>query len=193
MILYYRENFQNKAVSKSTNIPILGKKGARIARWIRYDSTSFCFTKEKGAKPKTNTKKSSFLGLPGSRAIVPFIGRLMDCTCSNFRSSTAPLSWTPTSSSRLPQSLSLSKLKFRVPFGSLLPFRPLFFAFVFLYRGLFLFLQNLKRLNLIKHSMVVMSVSGSGENGSLDRFPLTPNKLFMQEVLNLRLSRVQND
>ncbi|KAA0032417.1 pseudouridine-5'-phosphatase [Cucumis melo var. makuwa] len=79
----------------------------------------------------------------------------MDCTCSNFRSSTAPLSWTPTSSSRFPQSQFVSKLKFR----------------------------NLKRMNLTKHSMVVMSVSGSRENGSLDRFPLTPNKLFMQEVI----------
>ncbi|XP_022146861.1 uncharacterized protein LOC111015958 isoform X1 [Momordica charantia] len=73
----------------------------------------------------------------------------MDCTCSNFRSSTAPLSWAPSSSSRLPQSLFM----------------------------------KLKRLNLIKHSGVVMSVSGSGENGSLDRFPLTPNKLFMQEAI----------
>ncbi|KAG6599953.1 5-amino-6-(5-phospho-D-ribitylamino)uracil phosphatase, chloroplastic-like isoform X1 [Cucurbita pepo subsp. pepo] len=70
----------------------------------------------------------------------------MDCTCSNFRTSTAPFSWIPTST---------SKLKFR----------------------------NLKRLNSIKHSMVAMSVSGSGENGSLARFPLTPNKLFMQEAI----------
>ncbi|KAG7031523.1 5-amino-6-(5-phospho-D-ribitylamino)uracil phosphatase, chloroplastic [Cucurbita argyrosperma subsp. argyrosperma] len=70
----------------------------------------------------------------------------MDCSCSNFRTSTAPLSWTPTSSSRF---------KFR----------------------------NFKRFNFNKHSMVAMSVSESGENGSLHRFPFTPNKLFMQEAI----------
>lgn len=142
---------------------------------IPHDSTSFCFTKE---------EKSDFQALKLSSSSSQ---TLMDCTCSNFRTSTAPLSWTPTFTSRLPRSLFLSKLKFRVPFCSFFaPFSLLSFS----YAGLFSFLQKLKRLNLIKHSLVVMGVSGSGENGEIDRLPLTPNKLFMQEVVEFWCSFV---
>lgn len=39
-------------------------------------------------------------------------------------------------------------------------------------------------MNLVKHQLVVRNACGFDGNGSVNGFPITPNKLFTQEVLN---------
>ncbi|ONI24765.1 hypothetical protein PRUPE_2G261400 [Prunus persica] len=77
----------------------------------------------------------------------------MDCACSNFRSSSLLL--LGRSPSLHPHYSFPSKLRF----------------------------LTLKRLNLAKHARVVRSACGFNENGSVNGFSVTPNKLFMQEAI----------
>ncbi|XP_059457088.1 5-amino-6-(5-phospho-D-ribitylamino)uracil phosphatase, chloroplastic [Corylus avellana] len=78
----------------------------------------------------------------------------MGCaTCGNFRTSSLLLPWRP--SSRIPPSSFPSNIR----------------------------LMKFRRLNLVKHNLVVRNAFGFDENGSFNGFPITPNKLFMQETI----------
>ncbi|XP_015877526.2 5-amino-6-(5-phospho-D-ribitylamino)uracil phosphatase, chloroplastic [Ziziphus jujuba] len=77
----------------------------------------------------------------------------MDCARSNFRSSSLLLPCPL--SSRLSHFLFPSKLRF----------------------------SRLKRLDLIKHHLIVRNACGFDGNGSVNGFPITPSKLFMQEAI----------
>ncbi|XP_068330378.1 5-amino-6-(5-phospho-D-ribitylamino)uracil phosphatase, chloroplastic-like isoform X1 [Pyrus communis] len=77
----------------------------------------------------------------------------MDRACSSFRSSSLPLPW---------------RFPFPHPHSSF----PSKFK-----------LLRLKRLGVAKHQGVVRSCCGFNENGSVNGFPVTPNKLFMQEAI----------
>ncbi|XP_057989861.1 5-amino-6-(5-phospho-D-ribitylamino)uracil phosphatase, chloroplastic-like isoform X3 [Hevea brasiliensis] len=76
----------------------------------------------------------------------------MECSCSNFRSSSSLLLSPSTPSSRVPHSLFPSKLRLS---------------------------QKLK----VRNRLVIRNACGFDENGSVNGFPITPNKLFMQEAI----------
>ncbi|XP_057989800.1 5-amino-6-(5-phospho-D-ribitylamino)uracil phosphatase, chloroplastic isoform X3 [Hevea brasiliensis] len=76
----------------------------------------------------------------------------MECSCSNFKSSSSLLLSPSTPSSRLPHSLFPSKLRLS---------------------------QKLK----VRNRLVIRNACGFDENGSVNGFPITPNKLFMQEAI----------
>ncbi|KAF3969972.1 hypothetical protein ACB098_06G132800 [Castanea mollissima] len=66
--------------------------------------------------------------------------------------------------------------------SSLLPWRPSSQISHSLYPSK-LRLPKLNRMNLDKHNLVVNNGCGFNENGPLNWFPITPNKLFMQEAI----------
>ncbi|KAL0003491.1 hypothetical protein SO802_017272 [Lithocarpus litseifolius] len=66
--------------------------------------------------------------------------------------------------------------------SSLLPWRPSSQISHSLYPSK-LRLPKLNRMNLDKHNLVVNNACGFNENGPLNWFPITPNKLFVQEAI----------
>ncbi|OAY46358.1 5-amino-6-(5-phospho-D-ribitylamino)uracil phosphatase, chloroplastic [Manihot esculenta] len=75
----------------------------------------------------------------------------MECSCTNFRSSSSLLLSHSTPTSRLPHSLFPSKLR----------------------------LPKLK----VRNHLVIKNACGFDENGSVNGFPITPDKLFVQEAI----------
>ncbi|KAB1214088.1 hypothetical protein CJ030_MR5G017351 [Morella rubra] len=78
---------------------------------------------------------------------------MSSATCSNCGTSSILLPWR--ASSRIPHSSWPSKLR----------------------------LPKLGRLNLVKDNLVLRNAFGLDQNGSFNGFPVTPNKLFMQESI----------
>ncbi|KAK9283168.1 hypothetical protein L1049_011401 [Liquidambar formosana] len=43
--------------------------------------------------------------------------------------------------------------------------------------------QKLKRVNMVEHRLTIRNACGFDENGSINGFPITPNKIFMEEAI----------